>query len=63
MSEQPGRGAAGAGYMLLATVALCTGVGLGIGALAGEPALIGIAGVFVGFAAGLRLVYGRFKDL
>jgi hypothetical protein len=38
-------------------------VGLGIGALVGAPALLGILGLFIGFGAGFALVYTRFKDL
>jgi len=56
------RGAA-AGTLLVATILLCGGVGLGIGALVGAPAPIGLAGVFVGFAAGIVLVIRRFRDL
>lgn len=60
--KPPLRGAV-AGSTLLAATLACAGIGLGIGALVGAPALLAIAGVFVGFAVGFRLVYSRFKDI
>jgi hypothetical protein len=38
-------------------------VGLGIGALVGAPALLALAGGFVGVGVGFWIVYSRFKDL
>jgi hypothetical protein len=63
MSKTPGKDAAGAGALLIASILACAAVGLGIGALIGAPAALGIVGGFVGVGVGFRLVYGRFKDL
>jgi hypothetical protein len=52
-----------AGTLLVATMLLCIAIGLGIGALIGAPALLGISGLFVGLIAGFALVHSRFKDL
>jgi hypothetical protein len=41
----------------------CGGLGLGVGALAGAPVLIGLVGLFAGFAVGIVLVVNRFRDL
>jgi hypothetical protein len=63
VSKSPGRAAAGAGALLIATILACAGVGLGVGAILGAPAALGIAGGFVGVGAGFWVVYSRFKDL
>ena len=63
MTDPSGRNPAGAGLTLVATILLCAGLGLGIGALVGLTALLGIVGVFAGLAAGFALVYSRFKDI
>jgi hypothetical protein len=63
MSRTPAREAAGAGALLIGTILACAAVGMGIGALIGAPAALGIAGGFVGVGVGFGLVYGRFKDL
>jgi hypothetical protein len=52
-----------AGTLLVTTMLLCAGVGLGIGALVGVPVLLGLAGLFAGLVAGFALVYVRFRDL
>jgi hypothetical protein len=57
------RDAALAGYMLVVTAVLTAFAGLGIGALVGAPALLGILGLFIGFGLGFALVYTRFKDI
>jgi len=57
------RDAALAGFMLLTTALACAGIGVGIGAALGVPALLGILGLFVGFGLGFALVYHRFKDI
>jgi hypothetical protein len=57
------RDAALAGFMLLTTALACAGIGVGIGAALGVPALLGILGLFVGFGLGFALVYKRFKDI
>ena len=54
---------AGAGALLIGTILACAAVGLGIGALIGLPALLGLVGGFVGVGVGFWVVYGRFKDL
>lgn len=61
--EKPVNRGAVAGTLLVASIVLCAGVGVGIGAVIGAPALLGIAGVFVGLAVGFMLVYGRFREL
>ena len=62
-NEPPPMRGAVAGSLLLAATLACAGIGLGIGALVGAPALLAIAGVFVGFVVGIRLVHSRFKDI
>ncbi len=57
------RDAALAGFMLVVTALLCAGVGVGIGAVLGIPALLGVLGLFIGFGLGFKLVYNRFKDI
>jgi hypothetical protein len=57
------RDAALAGFMLVVTAVLTAFAGLGIGALVGAPALLGILGLFIGFGLGFALVYTRFKDI
>ena len=54
---------AGAGALLLGAILACAGVGLGIGALLGAPALLAMAGGFVGVGVGFWIVYSRFKHL
>ena len=49
--------------MLVAAILACGGVGLGIGALVGLPALLGLVGGFAGVGVGFWIVYSRFKDL
>jgi hypothetical protein len=63
MSKTPPRDAAGAGALLIGTILACAGVGLGVGALIGAPAALGIVGGFAGVGVGFSLVYRRFKDL
>jgi hypothetical protein len=63
MSRTPPRAAAGAGALLIGSILACAAVGLGIGALVGAPAALGIVGGFVGVGVGFSLVYGRFKEL
>lgn len=52
-----------AGSLLVATLLLCAGAGFGLGALVGATVPLGIAGLFVGFAAGLAVVIRRFSDV
>jgi hypothetical protein len=54
---------AAAGSLLIATILACAGVGLALGLLVGAPALVGVAGGFVGIGVGFWVVYDRFKDL
>jgi hypothetical protein len=63
MSKTPAREAAGAGGLLIATILACAAIGLGIGALVGAPAALGIAGGFIGVGVGFWLVRTRFRDL
>lgn len=59
---EPPNGAV-AGFLLLAVVVLCAGIGAALGALFDAVALLAIAGVFVGFIAGFALVYSRYRTL
>jgi F0F1-type ATP synthase assembly protein I len=52
-----------AGSQLIATLLLCTAVFGGVGALFGATVPLGIAGLFVGFGAGLAVVVKRFSDV
>jgi F0F1-type ATP synthase assembly protein I len=52
-----------AGSQLIATLLLCTAIFGGIGALFGATVPLGIAGLFVGFAAGLVVVIERFSHV
>jgi hypothetical protein len=52
-----------AGFMIVSTVVLCAGIGLGLGALVGAALPLAIVGVFVGFGLGFRLVHARYRDL
>jgi hypothetical protein len=63
MNREPARSAAGAGSLLIGAILACAAVGLGIGALIGAPAALGIVGGFAGVGVGFWLVYSRFKDL
>ena len=51
-----------AGALLLAMIALGTGAGFGLGTLVDSIAPLTLAGLAVGFAAGIALVYTRFRD-
>jgi F0F1-type ATP synthase assembly protein I len=55
--------AANAGMVLVATMVVCVLVGAGIGSLFDAAFPLAALGVFVGFGAGLRIVYTRFRDL
>lgn len=61
-ARQVNRGAV-AGMLIVASIVLCGGAGLGLGSLVGASALLAIAGVFVGLVVGLGLVHARFRDL
>jgi hypothetical protein len=52
-----------AGSLLVATILLCAALGLGLGALAGAPVPLGLAGLFVGVVLGIVLVIRRFGDI
>jgi hypothetical protein len=53
----------GAGLTLVAAMLLCGALDLGVGALVGFAAPLGIVGLFAGIAAGFALVYSRFRDI
>jgi hypothetical protein len=55
--------AAVAGSLVVATIVLCGAVGLGVGAVVGIPAPLGVAGVFIGAVIGNVVVARRFRDL
>ena len=63
MTDPPRASAATAGFTLLAAVLFCAAIGAGAGLLVGSVALPTIAGVFIGFGVGFRLVYARFKHV
>jgi hypothetical protein len=54
---------AGAGALLIGTILTCAAVGLAIGLLVGAPALVALAGGFIGIGVGFWVVYDRFRDL
>ena len=64
-TRPPGQraGPAGAGALLIGTILACAGVGLGVGLVVGAPALLALAGGFVGVGVGFWVVYDRFRDL
>ena len=55
-----GADAAAAGMMMLATNAICAGIGAGIGALVGAFVPLLLVGIFVGFGAAIAVVIRRF---
>ena len=63
MSDPRRSDPAAAGAMLIASIVICGGVGLAVGALVGLSVPFGLAGLFVGLVVGLALVYTRFKDI
>jgi hypothetical protein len=62
-ASRPSFQPAGAGALLLATTAVCTGAGALIGAVAGSWGLGALAGAAVGIPAGTFAVYRRYKDV
>jgi hypothetical protein len=52
-----------AGSLLVGTIVLCALVGLAIGAVAGAPGPLAIAGVLVGVPIGIAVVARRFRDI
>lgn len=63
MTKRPGSDPAAAGVTLVATIILCSALGLGLGLLVGAPVPLVLAGVFIGSIAGFALVYARYKDI
>jgi F0F1-type ATP synthase assembly protein I len=63
MSDPSRPPAVTAGFTLLGAVLFCAAVGAGVGLVAGSVPLFVIAGVFIGFGVGFRLVYTRFKHV
>jgi hypothetical protein len=62
-SDRQGASPAGAGALLIGTILTCAAVGLGLGVLIGAPALLALAGGFIGVGVGFWVVYDRFRDL
>ena len=62
-SDRQGASPAGAGALLIGTILTCAAVGLGLGVLVGAPALLALAGGFIGVGVGFWVVYDRFRDL
>lgn len=60
--EPLARGAV-AGLMLLASLLLCGGAGAAIGVATGALGIFLVAGILVGFVAGVAAVRARFPDL
>jgi hypothetical protein len=52
-----------AGSLLVATILVCAAIGFGVGALAGAPVPLGLAGLFAGVPLGIVVVVRRFRDL
>jgi hypothetical protein len=52
-----------AGLMIVSSIILCAGIGVGLGMLVGAPGPLAVIGVFAGFGLGLWVVYARFRDL
>ncbi len=63
MTDPSRNAAAAAGLMLVTTIVLCVGVGVGLGALVDMTEALGITGGFVGLFLGFALVYSRFKTI
>lgn len=62
-SPMTGRDAAGAGFLMLAVNAVCTGIGAAVGALVGALVPCLLVGFFVGFGVAVRVVVKRFNAL
>jgi hypothetical protein len=60
---KPAASGATAGIYLLAALALFVGIGLGVGWLAGNPAVGGGIGAAIGVPVSFYLVYRRFRDI
>ena len=63
MTEPRRTDPATAGALLVASVLLCGGAGLGVGALAGAAVPLGLAGFFAGLVVGFVVVHSRFRDI
>ena len=63
MTDRPRNAAMTAGFVLLGTVLIATGIGAGIGALLGIVFPGVLVGLFAGFAAGFLIVHDRFRDI
>jgi hypothetical protein len=60
---KPAASGATAGIYLLAALALFVGIGLGVGWLAGAPAVGGAIGLALGVPFSFYLVYRRFRNI
>ena len=60
---RPAASAALAGIQLLAALLLCVGAGLGIGWVAGSPAVGAAVGAVIGIPLSFYLVYLTYRDL
>jgi F0F1-type ATP synthase assembly protein I len=63
MTQTPAKGTAGAGILLISTILIGAGLGLGIGAIVGAQAPLLIGGAAVGVVIGFWIVYSRFKEI
>jgi Putative F0F1-ATPase subunit Ca2+/Mg2+ transporter len=65
MNQRPptGADAAAAGFMLIAAILICGGIGFGLGSLVGLAVPLGLAGLFAGLVVGFRLVYARYRRI
>lgn len=52
-----------AGFLIVGTVVLCAGLGVGLGALVDAVAPLAILGTFAGFGLGIALVISRYRTL
>jgi hypothetical protein len=65
MNQRPptGADAAAAGFMVIAAILVCAGIGFGLGSLVGLAVPLGLAGLFAGLVVGFRLVYARYRRI
>ena len=63
MAGKPAASGALAGIYLLATLVLFTGIGLGVGWVAGHPGAGAAVGAAIGIPSSFYLVYRKYRDL
>jgi hypothetical protein len=63
VAGKPAASGALAGIYLLAALVLFTGIGLGVGWVAGHPGVGAAVGAAIGIPASFYLVYRTYRDL